>query len=204
MIQETMLRSFNVNKLTKHFKGFKWFIKTRDGTLHPEDIIVKKGLSYHGTALAVRLDIAEAATEIKNDDKNIITVSLALEGEDVLLANLYLPTRGQDDEFAESVSVLEGVIENSGKDLVIAMGDVNNSDSSTVRRKSCWAAFLKNTELTDNRTGEVTHVHKVTGKSDELDRLLYRKVKVLKTRVLKDGTNASDHRPVLAELSIEV
>ena len=67
-LQETWLRSFNLGKLTKHFKEYRWFLKTADAYLHPEERINIKNLSHHGTALAIKLGISDSAMEVPNED----------------------------------------------------------------------------------------------------------------------------------------
>ena len=204
MLQETMLRSYNVNKLTKHFRGYKWFIKTKDSTLHPEELINKKNLSQHGTALGLRLDLAESAVEIRNVERNAITVTMTMGGTDLMLMCLYMPTRDQDDEFLESVSTIIEVVEQNKKGAVISMGDLNVSSNSTERRKSAWRMLLKETGLDDHVMGVNTHHHHVTGTCDELDRLLTSGVEVVGIKVIKDTTSSSDHYPVLATVRLEV
>ena len=68
-LQETWLRSFNLTNITRHFNGYRWFNKTLDSRLHPEDQINRRNMSQHGTAMAIKLDLADSATEIINDEQ---------------------------------------------------------------------------------------------------------------------------------------
>ena len=202
-LQETWLRAFNVVKLTKHFPGYKWFIKTLDASLHPEEQINRKNMSQHGTALGVKIEISDSAMEIQNTDPDIISVTLEVEGTEILLLSIYLPTRGKDEDFTESVGTLAEVMARVGRENVIGMGDLNVSTTHSKKRKSCWRAFLNEAGLIDNVRGHVTHRHKMTGKEDELDRLLTKNVEVGSVEVVKDVTNRSDHYPVLARVKVK-
>lgn len=203
-LQETWLRSFNLGKLTKHFKEYRWFLKTADAYLHPEERINIKNLSHHGTALAIKLGISDSAMEVPNEDKNLLSVTLELQGTEILLLCLYLPTRGRDfEDFVNSVSVLAEVVDETGRDTVIGVGDMNVSDKHPKKRRACWKAFLEKAGMTDNVTGKITHVHNASGSRDELDRVITRQAVVDNVQVVEDITNESDHHPVLATVKFK-
>ena len=203
-LQETWLRSFNLTKLTKHFNSYKWFLKTADSYLQPEELINTKNLSHHGTAMAIKLEISDSATEVPNSDSNLLAVTLEMKGAEILLLCLYLPSSGREfEDFVTSTAVLADVVDETGRDIVIAIGDVNVSRKHAKRRQSCWNEFLAKAAIKDNIRGKVTHVHKATGSRDELDRVLTRNSELEKLWVVEDVTNRSEHRPIIAEVKFQ-
>ena len=203
-LQETWLRSFNLTKLTKHFKNYKWFLKTADSYLNPEELINTKNLSHHGTAMGIRLEISDSATEVPNSDSNLLAVTMELKGAELLLLCLYLPSSGRElEDFVTSTAVLADVIDETGRDTIIGVGDINISKKHSKKRQECWKEFIKKSDITDNVSGKITHVHKATGSRDELDRVITRKAMLEDHKVVEDITNRSEHHPIIAKIGFQ-
>ena len=202
-LQEVWLRSYNVtNKLIRYLPEYRWIVKLPDMTLHTEDAINIRNLSFHGVAMGISQELWETVKKLDVEDPNIIAVTLNLGGRRTLVANLYLPTRGLEDEFAQSLASLGSLLQSLvGEYDVIMMGDLNVDSDSEPRRIRKWRDFLEEYSLTDNKQGHVTHRHHVTQNENELDRFVTRNIEKIKVEVSRADTG-SDHRPVLASVEI--
>ena len=83
-----------------------------------------RNLSFHGVALGVSEELAEKIEEISVQYRNIIAIKIKLENEELLVINIYLPTRGKDVEFDEAIDAVKAVIEENatGEQKIILMG----------------------------------------------------------------------------------
>ena len=70
-----------------------------DTTLHVEDQLTVRSLSYHGVAMGISQDLAETMTVVEVGCKNVLAVELKVGDERILVFNIYLPTRSHDDDF---------------------------------------------------------------------------------------------------------
>ena len=168
-----------------------------------EDQLLTRNMSWHGVALAVHLSLASQIEEVQIDNANIILVKLKESKTSVIVGSVYMPTRGQDEEFDTATAQLEMAIGDSGCNKVILVGDLNTDPTSEKKRKISWENFLKNTELVDNKTGRVTHKHKVTGALKELDRFVTRGLAPEIQVIMPDEACHSDHRPIFATIEVE-
>ena len=204
-LQEVWLRSYNVaTRLIRYLPEFKWTVKLPDMTLHTEDAINVKNLSFHGVAMGMTPALWENTTKLDVEDPNIIAVMLTMGPSRTLIANLYLPTRGSDKEdlFARSLAALGSLFESiEGEFDILLMGDTNVDTDSEPRRLAKWYSFLDEYGLTDNKLGHVTHQHHISKNENELDRYVTRNIKNIKIQV-SDMDTSSDHRPVVAEFEI--
>ena len=203
-LQETWLRSYRNVRVTDSLQNYSWTFKNADTQIHPEDQIVTRNMSYHGTAIGIRKDISESTSEVKVEHRNIAASKIVLNDVTLIAASLYLPTGNHDDQFEEAVDALATTLEDFPDDRtkVILIGDLNIDTNHSVRRKNKWKDFLQSHSLTDNRTGRPTHFHKPTGTNSELDRVVTRNI-VPTIEHLRDNLLRSSHIPVVANFQIE-
>ena len=203
-IQEVMLRAFTVTeRLTRFFPTYRWIVKTPDSELQVEDAINQTNFSFHGVALGVQEKLWETVREVSVDHPNVIMIKVKLGGQEFLLANLYLPTGGHDDEYGEALDVVGQVLQRETGDFsVLMMGDINVERNSSARRRRLWGDFLNDFSLTDHVMSHVTHVHHHWKTENELDRFITRDTVVREIQVINDDVNLSDHRPVLATVLV--
>lgn len=204
-LQEVMLRSTNlVSKFTTFFPTYRWMTKLPDRVYNTEDMINLKSLSYHGVALGICEKYWESVKEVTVRHNNIIAVTVDMGGRTYLVANLYLPTRGHDDEFEAALFALQEVMMKVGRDVsYIMMGDLNVEKGSSPRRRAAWAAFVEEYHLVDHVKSHITHRHHVWGTENELDRFVTREANVEDVQSMDLDINYSDHFPVVAEVLVE-
>ena len=198
-LQEIWLRDYNAaEKMTRFLPTFKWIIKTPDKKKEVEDLLNARNLSFHGVALGISNKFIESLIEIPVEHKNIIAVRLEIEKQKIVIFNLYLPTRGKDAEFEEAVECISTTLESiTGEYQLVMMGDLNVDSDSVPRRRKFWRRFCDEYNLKDNKVGHYTHLHKNTGKRNELDRYITRAMDLTDIKVITDiGT--SSHSPVVA------
>ena len=203
-IQETWLRTYRNVQFAETMRTHKWIFKNADSQLNEEDKITMRNLSFHGVALGVSEESAEKTEEIQVDHKNLIAVKIKLEEEELVIINVYLPTRGKDKEYEEALDAVKTVLEfNANRNQrVIILGDTNTDKMSTQKRNKAWMKLLEDFNLTDRQTGEITHYHNASGAQGELDRFITRGVDPT-IKVIDSDLSTSDHRPIVAEVNIE-
>ena len=57
---------------------------------------------------------------------------------------------------------------------IVMMGDTNIDVDSSAKRIAAWLKLLEDHDLNDCRSGNITHKHHITGKENELDRVIFR------------------------------
>ena len=203
-LQETWLRTYKNASFAELLRSHHWIIKNADCQLNEEDMITMRNLSFHGVALGVSEELAEKIEEISVQYRNIIAIKIKLENEELLVINIYLPTRGKDVEFDEAIDAVKAVIEENatGEQKIILMGDTNVDETSSPRRRNRWKSLLEEYDLHDNITGNPTHFHHTTGAAGELDRFVTRGL-TPHIESIKDELGTSDHVPVLATIEIK-
>ena len=204
-IQETWLRSFKNVQFAETMRSHRWIFKNADSQLNEEDKITMRNLSFHGVALGISEEWAEKAEEIQVDHRNIIAVKIKVKEEEIILINAYLPTRGKDKEYEEAIDAIKTTLEfnANGNQKIVIMGDTNTDEKSTWKRKRAWNKLLQEFSLTDIITGQRTHFHHASGAEGELDRFITRGY-IPKVTILDSDLSTSDHRPILAEVNIQV
>ena len=163
-----------------------------------------KNLSFHGVALGIKTELMDKVTEIEIQQKNIIAIKVSTGNEEIIIINVYMPTRGKDNDFEEATDVIKSILEEHASDnqKVILMGDTNITVKSSERRQKTWRSLMEDFNLTDNITGNITHTHHPTQSEDELDRYVTRGLDP-RIEVLNEDLGTSDHRPVIAEISVK-
>ena len=204
-LQEVLLRDYNISQsFTRYLETFKWLVKTTDNTLHVEDLINTRNMSYHGVALGIAHQHTESLRELKIDNKNIIGVTLDLGSKKTIVMSLYLPTGGKDQLYEEALDSIASVLEDEADGAaVILMGDLNVDTHSSDRRICAWLNFCGEYDLMDNVIGHITHRHHITGVENELDRFVTRGLDV-KNIYLPEDLASSDHSPLIAEIAYEI
>ena len=111
-----------------------------------EDLILSHYTAWHGTALAWNKceDMYISQLPIVSDRFCGIRYSNSLSNVSILVYSAYFPTRGQDDDFLEMLSILfSDITNNQDEDCSLMIGaDTNQSPTSTIRRQVGWQNFL--------------------------------------------------------------
>ena len=107
--------------------------------LPTEDLLLKSGPTWHGTAIGWDSSVDSKITKIPVISERFCGVRYTENSHIVILAySAYLPTSGKDDDFVETISQLTSDIYNNNvdkKNTAILIGlDSNQSDGSTSRR----------------------------------------------------------------------
>ena len=164
--QQKVMKEFG--KVEKELKEIKAQLSevmpglTADMDLLVEDRIAATNHSLHGVAVGVDLQIEEQVREVEIPNKNIIAIKYKTRKENMILANIYLPTQGKEDELREALDCITMMLSmTSGVDKFAFLGDTNvDCDGKNKKRLGIWKSFIDENGLTDCRTGAWTHYHK--------------------------------------------
>ena len=114
----------------------------------PEDKIMNPGTVWHGTALGWSKVIDMYVSKIPIVSHRFCGVKFCDKKRNIncLIYCAYLPTRGQDDDFRDTVTHLEfDINQNKDTDSCILLGiDSNCSNTSTMRRRSLFEDTILN------------------------------------------------------------
>lgn len=203
-LQETLLRSYDNVKIADPLRQYTWMFKNPDTVMNVEDLLTRRSLSFHGVALGISTDLAEKTTEVQTGCGNTQAVIIKTNIDEILVFNLYLPTRGKDDEFEDTLDAVTATIKaHPAVTKILLMGDLNVDSKSTRRRLNLWFNFIDSNNLEDNITDHITHHHHPTGVRNELDRFVDRNVDLC-IELVNEPLSRSDHTPVLATMKLEV
>ena len=135
------------DKLSSDFSCFKFLTTSSDMFLPPEDLILRSGPVWHGTALGWPSSIDTFVTKLPVVSDRFCGVRYldTANSIDILSYSAYLPTSGQDYEFTEILSLLTLDIKSHKHDnstIIIGL-DSNHSKKSTNRRSEAMLDFMK-------------------------------------------------------------
>ena len=216
-LQETWLPHHEVSVISNDFRAYNFHTTSSDMFEHAEDLILKSGATWHGTAIGWKRTIDDHVTKIPVVSDRFCSVKYVnpSSGESVVLYSTYLPTSGCDDLFLETLDVLNhDVFKNRAcSDSVIVAADTNVSKNSTKRRANAFKTFTDMHEIkTIMTTLEPTFHHNNQTSESQLDHIYVftpsmSKLNLKFSRLLclkDDSSNLSSHDVIVAELSFPV
>ncbi|KAK3089516.1 hypothetical protein FSP39_004221 [Pinctada imbricata] len=206
LIQEHWLFNFEIHKLNAIDDNIRGCGKAVDdrNPIPP----VQKPRGYGGVGILWRKDLDHLVTAISEGNERMQCVIISMENTSILLMSVYLPTKGQSDnyvEFAECISLLGAIIEKYTDHIIIIAGDFNEdltTDKSS-RRKECLLSFVDEF-LLETKYTKSTFIHPNGRDNSVIDYIFMRKSvnckmeKVYRLDTL--GTNTSDHIPVVCTI----
>ena len=106
-IQEHWLSSYEANtKFSTDFSSYEFLTTSCDTFLPPEDILLKTGPTWHGTAIGWNSSFNSFINRIPLISTRFCGVKVKKETLDIVAYTAYLPTAGLDEEFIEEISLL--------------------------------------------------------------------------------------------------
>ena len=147
--------------------------------LPTEDLLLKSGPTWHGTAIGWDSSVDSKITKIPVISERFCGVRYTENSHIVILAySAYLPTSGKDDDFVETISQLTSDIYNNNvdkKNTAILIGlDSNQSDGSTSRRTIAMKSFISEFSLkTIIPDDKATFHHNNQVSESQIDHILY-------------------------------
>ena len=151
-IQEHWLPNHEAsNKFKSDFQTHNFLTTSEDMFTHTEDLLLKAGPVWHGTAVGWAVGIEKYVTHlpIVSDRFCGIQYNDAQSDTIVLVYSVYFPTAGKDNDFLEVLSSLNlDIHQHNTNNTVLLIGcDSNQSSKSTSRRTSAMDLFLKELNL---------------------------------------------------------
>ena len=136
-------------RLQNDFQVYNFHSTSSDMFLPAEDIVLKRGPTWHGTAIGWHNNENSKIKNIEVISERFCGVVYHDSDLNIIAYSAYLPTSGQDDEFLETISLLTldiiknmENIENDNKCIIIIGLDSNQSKKSTQRRSGAMKAFM--------------------------------------------------------------
>ena len=217
-IQEHWLPNHEAsNKFKSDFQTHNFLTTSEDMFTHAEDLLLKAGPVWHGTAVGWAVGIEKYVTHlpIVSDRFCGIQYNDAQSDTIVLVYSVYFPTAGKDNDFLEVLSSLNlDIHQHNTNNTVLLIGcDSNQSSKSTSRRTSAMDLFLKELNLKSILTGEEPTFHHNNQTSEsQIDHIYFSippssKVSVdfLKHICLKDNpSNLSAHDVIVGNINLPV
>ena len=210
-LQEHWMSSYEATpKLSSDFSSYEFLTTSSDTFLPPEEILIKTGPTWHGTALGWHSSFTPHMTKLPIISTRFCGVLLKNELLDIIAFTAYLPTAGQDDEFLEEIALLTNDIANnisSNTNIIIGL-DANCSNKSTIRRKDAFDTFTNEFSLESILPGDEPTFHHNDGVSEtQIDHILtnnLRLVTFLKQRCKKEEhSNLSSHDAIIGRIKTE-
>ena len=151
-LQEHWLPHHETEQLLKNdFKSYNFLSTSSDMFLPSEDVILQRGPTWHGTAIAWNNKVDSKIKSIPVISERFCGVIYQDCDIRVIAYSAYLPTSGQDEDFLEIVSLLTqdilNNIENKEKCIIIIGLDSNQSEKSTQRRSNAMKSFMSDFSL---------------------------------------------------------
>ena len=143
-IQEHWMSSYEaIRKFSNDFPSYEFHTTSSDSFLPPEDIMLKTGPVWHGTALGWHSTFASNISKFPTVSTRFCGIKLKTEHIDIIAYTVYLPTMGQDDDFLEEISMLAHDISNHAtpESTIIIGIDANTSIKSSTRRQEAFTTF---------------------------------------------------------------
>ena len=216
-LQETWLPHHEVNVISNDFKDYNFQTTSSDMFEHAEDLLLKSGPTWHGTAIGWKKSIDDNVIRLPVVSDRFCSVKYVSPSsrESVVLYSIYLPTSGCDDLFLETLEVLNyDVLNNlSSSDSLILAADMNVSRNSSKRRANAFKTFTSMHEIKtimtslvptfhhNNQTSEsqLDHIYVFTPSLSDVN-LKFNRLLCLKD----DSSNLSSHDVIVAKLNIPV
>ena len=180
-VQEHWLPSYEAEQRFKNdFQSYNFHTTSSDMFLAPEDLLLKQGPTWHGTAIGWHRSFQQNIEKIPAVSERFCGVLYddKVSNIKILAYSAYLPTCGQDDEFLETVSQLtadiQSHIEDKNSCCIIIGLDANQSEKSTLRRTNIFKLFLKDFSLQTILPGnKPTFHHNNQISESQIDHILY-------------------------------
>ena len=147
--------------------------------LPTEDLILRCGPTWHGTAIGWPTSVNTKVTKIPVISERFCGVLYSENSGMIILAyTAYLPTSGQDDDFIETLDQLTADIQNFVKNkenIALLIGlDSNQSDKSSSRRSLAMRTFMSKLSLQTILPGnKPTFHHNNQVSESQIDHILY-------------------------------
>ena len=122
-IQETWLPNHEAKAIENDFQEYNFITTSADMFEHEEDIALKHGPVWHGTALGWKKSIDQNITKLPVICERFCGVKYVLPQtkEPIILYSTYFPTSGQDNEFLESLAQLNDDIAKNIDDSILML-----------------------------------------------------------------------------------
>ena len=178
-LQEHWLPHHEANKiLSKDFPKFSFLTTSSDMFLDPEDLALRSGPVWHGTAIGWPAELNSFITHLPTVSNRFCGVCYqdTKSNTNILSYSLYLPTSGRDEEFLEQIDTLrEDINSNLKEDYAIIIGaDTNQSEKSTSRRSEAMKLFLSEFSLQSILINkEATFHHNNQSSESQIDHIFY-------------------------------
>ena len=145
-LQETWLPYHEVQDISKDFSDYEFLATSSDMFIPTEDLILRSGPSWHGTAIGWKKSISNNITKFPTISDRFCGVKFedpSLQST-IITYCAYLPTTGQDDDFLEVLALLRhDIAQNNIENSTVIIGtDSNVSIKSTNRRKVAMEQFV--------------------------------------------------------------
>ena len=140
-------------RLESDFQSYNFHTTSSDMFLPAEDVVLKRGPTWHGTAIGWHSSANSKVTKLPVVSERFCGVCYCdLDTNTRILAyTAYLPTSGQDDAFLETVSqltldILANIEDRKNCTVIIGL-DSNQSEKSTSRRIISMKSFMSDINL---------------------------------------------------------
>ena len=143
-IQEHWMSSSEASdKFSNDFQSYDFQTTAADSFLTPEDILLKSGPTWHGTALGWHTSFSSHVSKLQVVSTRFCGIKLKNDEVEIIAYTAYLPTSGQDEDFLEEISLLShDISKNVSNDSTLIIGMyANTSQKSTKRRQEAFNAF---------------------------------------------------------------
>ena len=107
-LQETWLSDHESCNISNDFQEYCFLTTSSDMFIPVEDLLLKSGPVWHGTAIGWKKSIDKDITKLPIISERFCGVKYVDKSTDIsiILYTIYLPTSGQDEEFLEIISSL--------------------------------------------------------------------------------------------------
>jgi len=175
---------------------------------------VLSGRPYGGCAILWRSDISAEVKIIDTSSRRVCAIRMTTAQLRLLLISVYMPFEGDDrktDEFADQLSIIEGIISSNPDCHVVVGGDFNVDLSRTWTHTAMLESFCTNLNLIVALRHEKCHIDYSYQfnmcRFNVLDHFLlssnlYNK-SIDELCVLHDADNLSDHEPIVLQLLLD-
>ena len=214
-LQETWLPDHEANILANDFKDYDFITTSADMFEHTDDLVLKPGPVWHGTALGWKKSLDKCITKLPVICERFCSVKYVdpVSKTTVILYSTYLPTSGQDDEFLESLTLLNIDLSNHITDAenpaVVIGADTNVSSKSTRRRYTAMQKFFNTYSLKTILTDlEPTFHHNNQSSESQIDHIFFSVPEDSKLRLAlkchlclkQNSSNLSSHDVLVGEM----
>ena len=197
-------------KLSSDFPDYDFLTSSMDTFLPSEDILLKSGPTWHGTALGWHSSFGSNVTKLPLVSSRFCGIKLKNEHTDIIAYSVYLPTAGQDDDFLEELSLLTHDISchASPHSTIIIGTDANTSKKSSNRRQDGFSEFKTKFMLKTILPGDDPTFHHNNGSSEsQIDHILTNDTDMVTfiNQLCKndDDRNLSSHDAIIGKIDID-